>query len=412
MASAIIVFSHQRWDFLYRRPQHVMTRLAAHHQIVFIEEPQFCAQRCALDISSPLPGVLVCRPCTPVDLPGFHDGQLPYLRHLLRQLLSDADDHIAWFYTPMALPLLQELHPRLVVYDCMEDMAAFRNAPEQMRQRESGLLRAADLVLAGGHSLYRARRERHPNVHCVPDSVDVSHFGPALDRANSHPAHREIPGPRLGYYGMIDERIDVELLARLADAHPRWQLVLVGPVCGIDPQILPRRANIHYLGQQPYHALPQFLAGWDVCLLPFALNEATRRCNPVKVLEYLAAELPVVSTPVPDVAQELGELVAVAADAPAFIAACEEALLAPPQAHAARIEKTHALLASTSWEATVARIRTLLDAAPRRRPRERMPMPMPAAARPDCRPPIIPDTAQCGASDMRWWAAGAVPSRR
>lgn len=363
MASAIIVFSHQPWDFVYRRPQHIMSRLAAHHQIVFIEEPRCGDGRARLDTSSPVPGVLLCRPHTPVEAEGFHDGQLPHLRRLLRQVARDFDDHIAWFYTPMALPLLRELHPRLVVYDCMEHAAGFKNAPIQLPQRESALLQAADLVLAGGHGLHRALRGRHPNLHCVPSSVDAAHFEPALDRANSHPAHRDIPGPRLGYYGVLDERIDVDLIGKVADAHPRWQLVLVGPVRGIAPGILPKRANIHYLGQQPYHALPQFLAGWDVCLLPFALNEATRHCCPVKVLEYMAAELPVVATPVPDVVHAHGEAVTLAADAPAFIAACEQALLAPPQAHAERIGKMRALLADTSWDATVEHIRALLASA-------------------------------------------------
>lgn len=366
MASAIIVFSHQRWDFVYRRPQQLMSRLAAHRQVVFIEEPQYCETGATLHTYSPLPGVLVCQPQTPVDQPGFHDDHLPYLRNLLRQVVRDFDDHIAWFYTPMALPLLQELRSQLVVYDCMEDCASFQSGSKQLPQRESALLKTADLVLAGGQSVFQSRRERHSNLHYLPSGVDVAHFETALDRVNSHCAHREIPGPRLGYYGVLDERIDVELIAKVADAHPRWQIVLVGPVQGIDPQVLPQRANVHYLGLQPYQALPQFLAGWDVCLLPFALNDVTRVCCPVKLLEYMAAELPIVSTPVPDVARHFADVVAIAGDAQAFIAACEEALLAPPQTHAERVEKMHAKLASMSWDATVDKVRELLDSTPRR----------------------------------------------
>ena len=154
----------------------------------------------------------------------------------MRQFVSIDEEHIAWFYTPMALPLLQELNPSLVVYDCMDELAAFKNPPKQMLQRENALLKVADLVFTGGPSLYRAKRERHPNVHCFPSSVDAVHFEQALDRSNAHPAHEDIPGPRLGYYGVIDERIDTELIARIADAHPQWQIVLVGPVVKIDPR--------------------------------------------------------------------------------------------------------------------------------------------------------------------------------
>lgn len=373
MPSAIIVFSHLRWDFVFQRPQHVMSRLAAHHPIVFVEEPLHHESKTFLTTYSPAPNVLVWQPHTPVNMPGFHDGHLPHLQKLLRQLVRDYSDHIAWFYTPMALPLLQELHPRLVVYDCMDELASFKNAPKQLLQRESALLKVADVIFTGGPGLYRSKRERHQNVHCVPNSVDAAHFVQALDRANSHPAHRDIPGPRLGYYGVIDERFDVQLIEQVADAHPQWQLVLVGPVLRIDPATLPQRANIHYLGQQPYQALPQFLAGWDVCLLPFALNEATRFISPTKTLEYMAAELPIVSTPVADVVECHGDIVAIAANAPAFVAACEAALLAPPDEHARKIEKMRKALAATSWDATVGKMRTVLDDAPSRCPESAQP---------------------------------------
>jgi len=366
MASAIIVFSHLRWDFVYQRPQHLLSRLAAHHPIVFIEEPVHHESRTFFKTYSPAPNILVCQPNTPVNMPGFHDDHLPHLQKLLRQIVRDYDDHIAWFYTPMALPLLQELHPKLVIYDCMDALASFKNAPKQLLQREGALLKAADLVFTGGQSLYREKRDRHPNVHCFPSSVDAAHFEQALDRANSHPAHRNIPGPRLGFYGVIDERFDADLIAQAADAHPRWQIVLVGPVVKIDPATLPQRANIHYLGQQPYEALPQFLAGWDVCLLPFALNESTRFISPTKTLEYMAAELPIVSTPVADVADAYRDIVAIADGAPAFITACEAALLASPQEHAEKIDKMRKVLASTSWDRTAAQMQALIESTPRR----------------------------------------------
>ncbi|WP_292931955.1 FAD-dependent oxidoreductase [Noviherbaspirillum sp.] len=368
MASAIIVFSHLRWDFVFQRPQHLLSRLAAQYPIVFVEEPVCHESNTFLTTYSPAPNVLVCQPHTPVNMPGFHDDQLPHLQKLLRQLVRDYHDHIAWFYTPMALPLLQEMQPRLVVYDCMDELASFKNAPKQLLQRESALLKVADIVFTGGQSLYRSKRDRHPNVHCFPSSVDAAHFVQALDRSNSHPAHKDIPGPRLGYYGVIDERFDTELIARLAEAHSSWQVVLVGPVVKIDPATLPQRTNIHYLGQQPYHSLPNFLAGWDVCLLPFALNEATRFISPTKTLEYMAAELPIVSTPVTDVAEAYSDIVTIAHDAPAFIAACEAALLASPEEQDRMIAAMRRVLASTSWDSTVEKMRALLDSTPRRQP--------------------------------------------
>lgn len=361
MASAIIVFSHLRWDFVYQRPQHLLSRLAQHHPIVIIEEPVFHEGEAFMKTYSPAPDILVCRPHTPVNMPGFHDDHLPYLRKLMRQVVRDYQDHIAWFYTPMALPLLQELHPRLVIYDCMDELAAFKNAPKQLLQRENAVLKVADIVFTGGPSLYQSKKDRHPNVYCFPSSVDVAHFEKALDRTNSHPLHRGIPGPRLGFYGVIDERFDADLIAKVADAHTQWQIVLVGPVVKIDPATLPRRENIHYLGQQSYDALPQFLAGWDVCMLPFALNESTRFISPTKTLEYMAAELPIVSTPVKDVADVYSDVVAIADTPEAFIKACEAALLASSEERAEQGKRMREKLKTTSWDSTVAKMSQLIE---------------------------------------------------
>jgi glycosyltransferase involved in cell wall biosynthesis len=359
--TTVIVFSHLRWDFVYQRPQHLLSRLAENCSIIFIEEPVFHEHDSFMESSSPMPNVTVLKPYTPVDAPGFHDEQLPHLIKLMRQSVSIDEDHIAWFYTPMALPLLQELNPALVVYDCMDELSAFKNAPKQMLQRENALLKRADLVFTGGPSLYRAKRRRHPNVYCFPSSVDLVHFEQALDRSNTHPAHEGIPGPRLGYYGVIDERIDLELIARIADARPEWQVVLAGPVAKIDPAILPRRHNIHYLGHQPYKALPHLLAGWNVCLLPFALNESTRFISPTKTLEYMAAELPIVSTPITDVLELYGDVISVAASIPAFIKACETALLTTPTGHQRDVLKMRELVVKTSWESTAEKMYELVQ---------------------------------------------------
>jgi UDP-galactopyranose mutase len=362
----IVVFCHLRWDFVYQRPQQLLSRLAKHYRILFVEEPVFDRREPFMERSSPVPNVTVCRAHTPILASGFHDDQIPLLRPLLAALLPAGEQPIVWFYTPMALPLLQELHPSLVVYDCMDELAAFKNPPKQLLQRESALLNLADLVFAGGPSLYEAKRERHANAHCFPSSVDVRHFSQALARGNSHPGQAHIARPRLGFYGVIDERFDTELIAAVADAHSDWQIVLVGPVTKIDPACLPQRPNIHYLGQHSYESLPQFLAGWDVCLLPFALNDATRFISPTKVLEYMAAELPSVSTAIADVAQPYGHVVAIADGAAQFVAACEAALDMTPGRAAALCDTMRGIVAGTSWDVTADAMHQLLaTSAPR-----------------------------------------------
>jgi UDP-galactopyranose mutase len=356
----IIVFSHLRWDFVYQRPQHLLSRLAEHYRIVFFEEPVFQQGEPALNVSTPIPNLMVCRPVTPVDAPGFHDDHLPYLREMVRELGAEHQDPIVWFYTPMALPLLEELEPSLVVFDCMDELSAFNNPPAQLVQREEALLKRADIVFTGGPSLYNAKKHRHPDVHCFPSSVDIGHFRQALERDPGYEPQRGIPGPRLGFYGVIDERFDADLVAQLAASRPDWHIVLAGPVVKIDPKTLPQGPNVHYMGQQPYAALPRFLAGWDVCLMPFAMNESTRFISPTKSLEYMAAELPVVSTPVKDVVDMHSDVVAIADTPDGFIAACERALHLKDEDRRKMVELMRDKLSRTSWAVTAARMRKLI----------------------------------------------------
>ena len=357
----MFVFSHLRWNFVFQRPQHLLSRLAEHYQIIFIEEPVFDDKACYLAATTPVPNVTVYTPHVPVQAYGFHDDHLPYLKTLIADLVNEYDEYLVWFYTPMALPLLQGMNPATIVYDCMDELSAFANPPKQLLQRENALFGLADIVFTGGPSLYNAKRERHHNVHCFPSSVDVIHFQQALDRANGHPAQQAIGGPKLGFYGVIDERFDVELIDYMAEAHPEWQIVLVGPVVKINPSILPRQANIHYIEQQPYEALPQLLADWDLCLLPFALNESTRFISPTKTLEYMAAELPIVSTPIKDVIDLYGSAVAIAETHEAFVAACEKLLTETDEEKTQRIAEMRALVAKTCWESTAMSMHKLLQ---------------------------------------------------
>lgn len=357
----LIVFCHLRWDFVFQRPQHLMTRLAEHYNILLVEEPMHTEGQARLEKMAVAPNITVYRPHTPIHQWGFHDDQLPTLHALLADLVPEGERPVVWFYTPMALPLLQGLNPSLVVYDCMDELAAFKNPPKQLLQRESALLNLADLVFTGGPSLYEAKKDRHANAHCFSSSVDAKHFRQALDAAISHPDQAHIPGPRLGFYGVIDERFDTDLVRQMAAAHPEWQIVLVGPVVKIDPAELPRAANVHYMGQRNYDELPKFLAGWDLCLLPFAMNESTKFISPTKVLEYMAAEKLSVSTPITDVKVPYGDVVAIASTPDEFIAACERMLAASTEEKARLIERMREIVANTSWDKTAGRMHELIQ---------------------------------------------------
>lgn len=357
--SALVVFSHLRWNFVYQRPQHLLSRLARRRPVMFLEEPVPDSSTW-LEREMPAPGVLVLRPHVANGTMGFHDETMEAVRGMLSDAMADAGfvDYLLWFYTPMALPLARGLRPQGVVYDCMDELSAFRYAPPELAERERELLQLADLVLTGGPSLYASKRSRHANVHCLPSSVDAAHFSRTPPE---HPSQVDLPQPRLGYYGVIDERLDLDLLAAIAEARPEWQLVMVGPVAKLDPESLPQRPNLHWLGQRSYDELPAHLVGWDVCLLPFALNESTRFISPTKTLEYLAAGRPCVSTRIRDVAEPYADVVTIADDAPAFVTACDEILGWPPDAHAAYRERAATHVAATSWDRTVARIEALLE---------------------------------------------------
>ncbi|MFB9243671.1 glycosyltransferase [Massilia antarctica] len=358
----MVVFCHLRWDFVYQRPQQLMSRLAQFYRIVVVEEPFFHEGESFLKTYSPCANITVVQPHTPVHAPGFHDEQIAVLQPLLSAFLPQDEDPVVWFYTPLALPLLQTVHPSLVVYDCMDELSAFKNAPPQLLQRESALLKTADIVFTGGPSLYQAKRERHANAHCFSSSVDLAHFSKALDRARAHPSQRALPQPRLGFYGVIDERFDTDLLRAVAEARPEWQLIMVGPVVKIDPASLPRSPNIHYMGQAKYEELPEYLAGWQVCLMPFALNESTKFISPTKVLEYMAAELPIVSTDITDVSQPYGNIVSIAHSPEQFIAACEAALAMSPEAKQTMIDAMRDVVQATSWDATADSMHQLMQA--------------------------------------------------
>lgn len=367
----LICFSHLRWDFVFQRPQHLMTRFAKDRRVFVFEEPIPCDHpRPYLEHHAfPEQGVVALRP----RLPHWWDeaARQAGLREMLDGLLAlqGGGRPVLWFYTPMMFGFARHVDAAAVVYDCMDELSAFDHAPPGLKTLEAELMQRADVVFTGGHSLYEAKRAAHDNIHPFPSSVDVAHFRRARAEGGEEPADQAgIPHPRLGFYGVIDERLDLALVHAVALRRPDWQVVMVGPVAKIDPAALPRRPNIHYLGGKGYDALPAYLAGWDVCLMPFAANEATRFISPTKTPEYLAAGRPVVSTPIADVVRHYGHLagIAIAADAPAFTDACA-AMLQLASTPSAWWPEVDAALAGQSWDHTFARMRTLLAEAVERR---------------------------------------------
>jgi UDP-galactopyranose mutase len=362
----LICFSHLRWNFVFQRPQHLMSRFAEARRVIFWEEPE-----AALPEMEPALGVRTCAETGVIVVtPSLPEGMDEATRDATLKSLLDAflagekGPFIRWYYTPMMLPFSRQVASACTVYDCMDELANFRFAPPQLLSLEQELLDSADVVFTGGYSLYEAKKDRHPNIHPFPSSVDRNHFAQARAMDAVPDDQGSLPRPRFGFYGVIDERMDLALLEALADAHPEWSIVMVGPVVKIDPADLPHRANIHYLGGKTYDELPVYLGGWDVALMPFAINESTKFISPTKTPEYLAGGRPVVSTPITDVIRHYSDLdgVFIADGAKAFIKACEDAL-ALTRGDDEWLRDVDLKLANLSWDITYARMAGLVREA-------------------------------------------------
>lgn len=339
-----------------------MSRFARDRQVLFFEEPVF-------EDESPFVRESVCpqsgvRICTPVIPHGLASTQIPAVQQQLLHSIMDQNNirtYTAWYYTPMALSYSSDLRPALTVYDCMDELSAFAGAPPAMRDNEQCLFASADLVFTGGASLFESKRRQHPSVHLFPSSVDVAHFQRAREAENEPQEQTSIPHPRIGYAGVIDERMDLDLLRRAAERRPDVQFVLIGPVVKIDPGSLPRLPNIHYLGMKSYAELPAYFSGWKIGMLPFALNESTRFISPTKTPEYLAAGLQVISTPIRDVVNPYGDLglVRVVEDASGFVSEADSLLKSPPNDEFQK--RVDEFLAQSSWDKTWSEMNELMN---------------------------------------------------
>jgi glycosyltransferase involved in cell wall biosynthesis len=359
----IIVHCHLRWDFVWQRPQQIFSRLAQNHRILFIEDPVIAEGEPHLAIDEPYPNLVRIVPQIPQHLAVNADRDaeifLPQIRQALKEhplLAGRFEDAVQWFYSPMPGPgYMGAFGGPGVVYDCMDELANFRFAPPDIVDRERFVMSKAQVVFTGGYQLFESKSRHHSNVHFYGCGVDVEHYGKArLEETEIPAAVAATPGPRFGYFGVIDERLDYELIAALASRFPEASIVMAGPFAKIDPNDLPKHPNIHWLGQQKYEDLPAIVKGFDVCLMPFALNEATQYINPTKTLEYMAAAKPIVSTAVPDVVRNFTPIVDVARSHQEFLDAVERAWKQPD---ADLIRQGVAKAEGASWDATVASMR-------------------------------------------------------
>jgi hypothetical protein len=359
MKNDIICFSHLRWNFVYQRPQHLMSRAARNSRVFYFEEPVYTSFpdtfRVHIDNSNHVA----------VVTPELEEGDVNYgdrekltvdqrLSRLLDQFirLYRIDNFIAWYYAPMALSFSAHLHPRAIVYDCMDELSAFKFAPPELMMLERKLLDKAGTVFTGGHRLYQAKKGLHKNIHPFPSAIDKQFFLPAREKMSENHDQSDIPHPRLGFFGVIDERFDIELVRRIAALKPDWHFVFIGPVVKIDPASLPYNNNIHYLGMKDYRQLPSYIAGWDLCIMPFAINASTEFISPTKTPEFLAAGKRVISTPIHDVVYPYGVdgLVGIADDAEGFIEIAEYELKRKPDN--LWLGKVDQFLSSVSWDTT------------------------------------------------------------
>src|SRR5215218_1261761 len=355
----LVCFSHLRWDFVYQRPQHLLSRFAKDRRVFFIEEPHFHDGESTVEISPREDQLFVVVPHIK-----HGDDVDSVMRGLLDSFLSDnqIDNFVSWYYTPMMTAWTDHLEPQAVVFDVMDELSAFKNAPAELLQREKQLFGMADLVFTGGPSLFESKKNQHHSVHCFPSSIDVKHFSRALDVKEEPADQASVPKPRVGFFGVIDERTDIELLGRLAELRPELHFVMIGPVVKISDEDLPRRENIHYLGGKDYKELPDYIAGWDVAMMPFAINESTKFISPTKTPEYLAAGRPVVSTAITDVVKPYGEagLVFIAETPEAFSSAIDAAL---KEDASERRNRSAEFLDEMSWDKTYSAMADLIDEA-------------------------------------------------
>jgi glycosyltransferase involved in cell wall biosynthesis len=363
----IIVFSHLDWDGVWQRPQQFISRFGRTHKVLFVEQTTRSggdnASRAEFREVAEHPNLTVVK----MEIANskwdskaqFNEDRRKLLTKYLRSR-EDLQDPVLWFYDPMAVRAYAgQLNERAIVYDCMDQLSQFRGAPPDLIEDEQHLLEIADVVFTGGPKLYKSKKPHNPNCHCYGCGVDVDHFGKALLEDTPIPVDLvRLKKPVLGFFGVVDERMDYELLEKLAAADPDWNVVIIGPACKVDPASFPKRPNLHFLGRREYKELPSYCKGFDVCLMPFAINEATEYINPTKAQEYMATGTPIVSTPIEDVVLQFNNIVKIGRSHAEFIQHCRRCIENPePEA----VKRGLLRADSMRWDAIVESLRQHID---------------------------------------------------
>jgi glycosyltransferase involved in cell wall biosynthesis len=356
----LICFSHLRWNFVFQRPQHLLTRFSKKRRVFYIEEPIYGEEPDHNQVTLVQENLWVVVP----HLQHYIDRTaVVRLAILLKELFAQKEikDYLFWYYTPMYIEVTRAFNPELVVYDCMDELSAFKFAPPELKENEEKLFQQADLVFTGGHSLYEAKKHRHSSIYPFPSSIDKEHFSRARGLVLDPTDQQDVPHPRIGFYGVIDERMNINMIGKVAESRPDWHFVMIGPIVKIDQASLPVFSNIHYLGNKSYQELPTYLAGWDIAMIPFELNDSTRFVSPTKTPEYLAAGKPVISSSIQDVINPYAanKLVRIADTAEEFIVAAESELQI--ENNQMWLSSVDAFLYDISWDSTWSQMMNLID---------------------------------------------------
>jgi glycosyltransferase involved in cell wall biosynthesis len=337
----IVVMCHLRWEFVYQRPQHIISRLSKDHKILFIEEP-IKKETKGHNLKILSQNLHILQPNT---------DSIAEIGGILSDFLRNTRVPIGWFYSASFIPLLEQLELDHIIYDCMDELSMFKGAPQHLIEQEKYLLAHTDVVFTGGKSLYESKKQIHDTVFCFPSSVDEDHFATARNGVALPADIANIPHPIAGYYGVVDERIDLDLLEKTASKNPDVSFVMIGPVVKIQEDELPQASNIHYLGMKPYKVLPNYLKAFDIAMMPFALNDATKFISPTKTLEYMAAGKPIISTKIKDVERDYSHCIKLISDSDDFTTQLQHLLSNEKDEN--QVGNYKDVLEKTSWSNTV-----------------------------------------------------------
>lgn len=355
----LMVLSHLRWDFVTQRPQHLMHRLAKTYNVIFIEEPIFTERKTST--------IKIIKKANHIQVVQISAPSLTHFDYInqVKRIATNVSSQtlpLLWLYSPAYIHFVKQIPHKLLIFDCMDELAAFKGASAVIKNQERLLLQKADLVFTGGYSLYKSKSKFNAATYCFPSSVDLDHFTQAQRKTQSVPTDiKDVTHPIVGFYGVLDERLDLQLISNTAKLLPDVSFVMIGPVVKIDPDSLPQAPNLHYLGMKTYEELPLYLQEFDICWMPFALNEATKFISPTKTLEFMAALKPIISTPIQDVARIYQDIVTITTSPQEIKHAITHYLNESGRLTKARHKKQQEILAKSSWDKTATAMNQLIQ---------------------------------------------------